>query len=308
MLRVEQDGAAATVAAAPMAADAFHPTVPFSGISSDGVPSALVQQLIAQMQRMQQQIDELKQQVQQLTARPTAGITASASSSLITASALCTPRHQSSQPLSVPFSIGQQLHKDALHCIFAYLSLLERPAAMRSCRAWYAEVRSLPPQNVVFCMSRPRRLYQLLASPSSPLARHIVVCEVHRRCTAHELAQLLTCLPNLSSLTHWIGRSTELYPRLYPSQLRELSVDLTKNDHAANDALIAQMENLRSAVGLRCLTLLLPSQTYSISLEPLECMKELQSLTLRNRYVFPPMQLVHIRRLPSLRTLSRSAI
>jgi hypothetical protein len=61
-LRVEKGGAAASVAAAPMAAASSHPTVPFSVASSndDNAPSAREQQLIAQVQRMQQQIDELK--------------------------------------------------------------------------------------------------------------------------------------------------------------------------------------------------------------------------------------------------------
>jgi hypothetical protein len=185
--------------------------------------------------------------MQEMVVRPSAGIAAFASSSLITASAFCTPRHQSSQSLSEPFSIGQQLHKDALHCIFAYLFLVERPAPMRSCRGWYAAVRSMPLQNVMFCMSRPRQLYQLLASPSSPLTRHIVIYDVRRRCTAHELAQLIACMPNLTWLSHWICRSTELYPRLYPSQLRELNLDLTIKGDDGIDVLVAQMENLQSA-------------------------------------------------------------
>jgi hypothetical protein len=155
-------------------------------------------------------------------------------------------------------------------------------------------------------MNHPRQLYQLLASHSSLLTSHIVMSDVTRRCTAHELAQLQAYLPNLSSLSHLVCRSTELYPRLYSSQLRVLDVHLTTEDED-DDELAAQMENLSSASGLRSLSI---SLTYnvngiaSLSLEPLECMKELESLTLLNCGVSSPEELVHVRRLTSLRTLS----
>jgi hypothetical protein len=44
---------------------------------------------------------------------------------------------------------------------------------MRSCRAWYSAVRSLPPRDASFFMNRRRQLHHLLIFPSSPLARHI---------------------------------------------------------------------------------------------------------------------------------------
>jgi hypothetical protein len=118
-------------------------------------------------------------------------------------------------------------------------------------------------------------------------------------------------MPRVRSLIHRVCCSTEPYPRLYPSQLRELNVGLKRkaDDDDEIDAIVAHMENLRSASGLRSLTLTLPQfRRYHlhqrVSLASLECMKELESLTLIHGTSLLPEQLVHIRRLPSLRTLS----
>jgi hypothetical protein len=265
------------------------------------------------VQTLQQRVNQLERQMQETTARPSpAGASVAAASSSIPAAILCAPRQQSFSPLLTQLSIGQQLHKDALHCVFAYFSLTALPFVMRSCRAWCAAVRSLPLQNVFFRMSRSAQLYLLPFSASTPLARHIVKCDVRRLCTAYDLAQLLNCLPNLTALTHWLCRSTEPHPRLYPGQLRELNLDLTKKDEKEDvNALIAQMQNLSSAAGLRHLSLTLPYNTVdieSISLEPLECMKELASLSLLNDSFLPPAELRHVRRLQSLRTFSLDSL
>jgi hypothetical protein len=107
---------------------------------------------------------------------------------------------------------------------------------------------------------------------------------------------------------------------LYSSQLRELNVDLAPDIQPRRGAegdlddkgeLAAQMKNLSSAVGLRSLTIALPDNVgddnddiRSFSLEPLECMLALESLTLHNGYLLPTKQMLHIRRLSSLRMLS----
>jgi hypothetical protein len=312
-LRTEQDGgAAASVAAASMTgADASHPTVPLFGTSSDGAPSAREQQLIAQMQVMQLQIDELKRQVQELTALPSAGAFASVASSSAHAVALCARQQKPSSPHPTQSSSAPRLHKDALHCVLACLSLTELPSAMRSCRAWYAAVRSLPLQNVSLPISA-RQLYQLPLSAFTPLARHIVTCDVRDAYTVEDLAQFLAFLPCLQSLSHWACLSSKPHPQLYSSQLRELNVDLyiegrDDGGDGGTDALLMQMENLRSVSGLRSLTLRLPFNVDGIepfSLEPIECILALESLTLHNGYRLPTAQMVYIRRLPSLRALS----
>jgi hypothetical protein len=277
--------------------------VPFSGIFSDGAPSAREQQLIAQVQLMQQRIEQLERQVEEMAARP------SDCASAVAALCMCTPRQQQSTlPLSARLSTGQQLHKDALHCVFTFLSLRGLPLVMRSCRAWYAAVRSLPLQDFSFHVST-RQLYRLPLSASSPLARHIVKCDVSREYTAEDLAQFLACLPRLRSLSHQACYSTELQPQLYSGQLRQLKVDLAEISDDDTDELIAQMEYLRSATGLRSLTLALRigynvDDIASFSLEPLECLLQLESLTLDNGASLPPAKLVPLRRLPSLRTLS----
>jgi hypothetical protein len=267
------------------------------------VPSALEEQnrqLVAQMQMLQQRVEQLEQLVEEMAARPSVG------TSTIRVGALCSVRQQLSSSLPTQFSPAHRLHKDALHCVLAYLSLEELPFAMRSCRAWYAAVHSMPPQNAFFCISVPRRRCQLLMSPSSPLIRHIVKCEIWNACSADDLALFLACLPRLQSLSHRACTLPEPCSQLYSSQLRELHVNLAREFYY-DDALFAQMENLRSASGLRSLTLTLPDDVYDIesfSLEPIECMKELKSLTLLNGDVLSSKQLVPIRRLPSLRTLS----
>jgi hypothetical protein len=191
--------------------------------------------------------------------------------------------------------------------MLAFLPLADLPAALRSCRAWSAAVRSLPLQNYTFSVSSARQLYQLLTSPSTSLSRHIVTCDVRHAYTADELTQFLARLPRLQSLSHLYCRPSKLYPQLYSSQLRQLNIELSTQDHGETDAFVAQVKSLSSATGLHHLILALPysvDHSRSFSLEPLECMKELESLTLRNGVALSPEQLMHIRRLPSLRTLS----
>jgi hypothetical protein len=118
-----------------------------------------------------------------------------------------------------------------------------------------------------------------------------------------------------------------MHPPLYSSHLRELNVyfpqphigeprpDSDSDESNSKDEeddkswreLAAQMSSLSSASGLRRLTLTVPDRCYDIdsfSLEPLECLKELEPLILRNGGDLTLEQLVPIRRLPSLRTLS----
>jgi hypothetical protein len=247
-------------------------------------------QLIAEMQMMQQQIDELKRQMQDMaaasavTAVPSSGASAGPSSSPVRAATLFARPQQSASLLPTQLSIAHRLHKDALHCVLAYLSLTELPFVMRSCRAWYSAVRSLPLQDASFSVSSPRQLYQLLISSSTPIARHITTCYVRDASTADELVQFLARLPRLRSLSHRICCSTTLHPHVYPNRLRELNVDLLKS--VDGGALAAQVENLSSAIALRCLTLTFPSTLRDVefnSLASLECMEELESLTLYQR-------------------------
>jgi hypothetical protein len=326
-LRLAQDGpSTAAVRAASEVFDAsVHKAAPFCSDPSAVVPSALEEQnrqLIAQVQRMQERIHQLEQQVEELTARPpSAGTSAAASSPVrtatLTALCVCAPRQQqASSPHPTQLFSAHRLHKDALHCVLAFLSLTELPSAMRSCRAWYATVRSLPLQDVSFSVRSTRQLYQLLTSSSTPLARHIVTCDVRDTYTVEDLSQFLAFMPRLLSLSHPVCRLTELLPQLYSSQLRELNVDLApdsplrrsaEGDLDDEDELAAQIKNLSSAAGLRSLTIALPDNVGNIewfSLESIECMLALESLTLHNGTFLPPEQMVHIRRLPSLRTLS----
>jgi hypothetical protein len=320
-LHAEQDNATAAVTAVSVATDSSHPTVPLFGTSSDGTPSAREQQLIAQVQLMQQRIDQLERQAQApATARPSAGTCVTAASSPIRAAGISCSHCGQLQLPPPRSSKGQQLHRDALHCVFAFLSLTELPAAMRSCRAWYMAVRSLPLRNDSFFVQNSWQLREMTLFASNSLIRHVVKCDVLDAYTADELAPFLACLPRLRSLTHWACSSTEMHPQLYSNQLRELHVNLWKDrsddseeggdgneeDAVSYDALVAQMENLSSAGGLRSLTLTLPhkrDRARQVSLKPLECLKKLESLKLSNGYMLPPSQLVHVRRLPSLRLL-----
>jgi hypothetical protein len=87
-------------------------------------------QLIAQMQMMQQRIGLLQPQLQELAVTPSTS--AAAASSSIHAAALYALRQGSFSSLSAQLSIGQQLHKDALHCVLAYLCLtISRPPCVR---------------------------------------------------------------------------------------------------------------------------------------------------------------------------------
>jgi hypothetical protein len=254
-----------------------------------------------------------------------------AASPSTSAAALCT-QQQSASPVPAQSSSAHSLHKDALHCVLAFLSLTELPSAMRSCRAWYAAVRSLPLQDASFLVRSTRQLHQLLMSSSTPLARHIVECAVCELCPAADLAQLSAFLPNLQSLFHWSCSLTELHPQLYSSHLRELMVNFVQQSNGApvprddssddSDAdnhssdydydepwreLAVQMNSLSSASGLRCLTLTFPDIGFdveSVSLEPIACMKELEEFTLHNCYALHPEDLMSLCRLPSLRKLT----
>jgi hypothetical protein len=284
-----------------MAAGSSSPTAPLSAAST-GAPSAREQQLIAQMQLMQQRIDQLEQQASQ----------SAASSSVKRAVAAGRPCGQQAQLqlLSPPpgSSKGQQLHRDALHCVFAFLSLSDLSASMRSCHGWCAAVPSLPLQDGSLRVSSGRQLYQLLVSIASPLARHVVSCDVRDMYPVADLAQFLTRLPRLQSLSHQFCRSLERHPQLYPNQLRELAVHLPSDQRRLlHDDLYTQLVNLSSASGLRRLTLTVPIDellSESFTLESLKCMKQLEFFALRNSYALPPKQLMLVRRLTSLRTLS----
>jgi len=121
----------------------------------------------------------------------------------------------------------------------------------------------------------------MIESSSSPLLRQIARMNVLAEISVHELKALTYRLPNLQSLGHRAWHSKESHPRLYPSQLHELSLNLEEEE--GEDALVAQMENLRSATGLRSPTLTLPDNAHyirSFSLKPLEHMLDLESLTL----------------------------
>jgi len=39
--------------------------------------------------------------------------------------------------------MGPRLYKDALHCVFSFLSLADLERAMRLCRTWHSAVRLL---------------------------------------------------------------------------------------------------------------------------------------------------------------------
>jgi hypothetical protein len=310
-LRTQRTSVAEAVAAAPDSEAVAHSN-PIQSPSTCCAAAVAVtaleeqnRQLSIQMQRMQERTNRLEQQVQGMAARPsTCASVVAAASSPVHVAALCSVRQQSFSSLHTQLAIGQQLHKDALHCVLAYLSLTELPSAMRSCRTWYAAVRSLPLQEASFGVRSTRQLHRLLISSSTPLARHVVACEVRDTYTVDELAQFLTRLPRLQSLSHSVCRSTELHPQLYSSHLRELNVNLPSDQRRLlYDDFFAQLANLSSARGLRCLTLTVPCN-YPLILESLECMKELESLTLLNSNALPSEQLVNIRRLPSLRTLS----
>jgi hypothetical protein len=123
-----QGGIAAVAVAAPNAAAHSDPTL--SAASTDARCSALEEQnrqLSVQVEMLQLQFEQLKRQMQEMAARLPAGATTAAASPPIPAAALCTLRQQSTPSLAMQLSIGQQLHKDALHCVLAFLSLTELP-------------------------------------------------------------------------------------------------------------------------------------------------------------------------------------
>jgi hypothetical protein len=257
------------------------------------------QQLIAQMQMMQQRIYQLEQQASQ-SAASTSVKRAVAAGRACGQLQLLPPPPGSSK--------GQQLHRDALHCVFEFLPLSDLSASMRSCCGWCTAVPSLPLQDGSLRVSSARQLYQLLVSFASPLARYVVSCDVRDMYPADDLAQFLARLPRLQSLSHQVCRSLELHPQLYPNQLCELVVNLPSDQRRLlHDDLYTQLVNLSSASGLRRLTLTVPLDDFlseSFSLESLKCMKQLEFFALRNSHALPPKQLMPVRRLTSLRTLS----
>jgi hypothetical protein len=291
--RAEPDRAvAAAVAAAPVSAVAQaspspHPSC--ASTDSDTNPA-------------------LEQQIQ-WEADQSSGASASAvASSSVCTFAACPPIGQQLQlSLSTP-SLGQLLYKDALHSVFSFLSLTDLERAMRACRAWLSAARSLPPQNHSFLIRSGDQLRRLSFSFSSPLARHLVkfdVWDAFLPVSTDDFAQILARMPRLRSLSHPICDSTEMHSHLYSSQLRELHVNLSRQGEY-EDVLTAQMKNLQSATGVHSLTLTLPDLflLHSFSLQPLERLLELESLTLRNCAFLSSEQMVHVRRLPSLRRLS----
>jgi hypothetical protein len=321
--------AAATLAVNPNATAAVH-------VISDGTAtllgpappvhvsvaafSALEQknkQLIAQVQLLQQRIEQLEGQ----------GSGSAASSSVQGAVAAC--GHCGQLLPSPKLSIGQQLHKDALHCIFAYLSLPELPSAMGSCRVWYAAMRSLPLRNESFCFKDLCHLECLLLPPPSPLARHIIrlklLGDVCSCVTRTQLEELASRLPRLVSLVHspfprMFQTERASGPSFYPS-LRELELNLAPRVYSKTvehrDAAVCNntLHDIGAAQhSLRSLRLTLPcgglaglplSQPADwLSFDSLESLQLLTHLTIINGYLLASKQLAPIRRMRSLRVLS----
>lgn len=101
-------------------------------------------------------------------------------------------------------SIAQRCYQDALHEIYAFLSLRELLPAAHSCRAWYAAAGKEKGRNLTCRRSRYDFLRQLC---SSPLRRHVVGVDYGCLLSPRHLQQLALHLPHLQALRASVNES-----------------------------------------------------------------------------------------------------
>jgi hypothetical protein len=101
-------------------------------------------------------------------------------------------------------SIAQRCYQDALHEIYAFLSLRELLPAAHSCRAWYAAAGKEKGRGLTCRRSRYDCLQQLC---SSPLRRHVVGLDYGFLLSPRHLQQLAFHLPHLQSLRASVDES-----------------------------------------------------------------------------------------------------
>ena len=99
---------------------------------------------------------------------------------------------------ALPASVAQSCHTDALHCIFAFLSLQELLPALHSCRGWHAAGLAQPPLGLSIRLI-PAFTAELVASP---LRHHVAELSFSGAGEALHLDQLrlLRKLPRLTTL------------------------------------------------------------------------------------------------------------
>ena len=116
-------------------------------------------------------------------------------------------------------SIAQRCYRDALHCIFAFLSLKQILPAAHSCRTWYAAVVSEKGRKLTF---QPRSSLHMEQLYASPLRKHVSMLN-HLQFAPNNptLRQLQQSMPHLHSL-QIILRDDVLRPHVktYVSRLR----------------------------------------------------------------------------------------
>lgn len=98
-----------------------------------------------------------------------------------------------------PHNHAQRCHTDALHCIFAFLSLAELLPALQSCRQWLAAGIKEPPRR----LRRSVESASIAMLAASPLGHHIADLTIRFQRTSMRLdeLQLLRALPRLTGLT-----------------------------------------------------------------------------------------------------------
>ena len=154
-------------------------------------------------------------------------------------------------------SVAQRCHTDALHCIFAFLSLVELLPALQSCRSWLAAGCKEPSRSLLLRAGSDA----VARLATSPLRHHIA--QLILDCAPVQLDQLrpLHGLPRLtaldapldgsalrapSSLDQSAGDSSERLAQLlrdaFPPHLRDLTLRLERGepiDQSLIDALPA---------------------------------------------------------------------
>ena len=100
---------------------------------------------------------------------------------------------------SMQSSIAGCCHTNALHCIFAFLSLADLLPALHSCRQWWAAGCQESLRELRICLKRPELI---LVMATSPLRRHVADVAL-RHCkddVSFTQLRLLGTLPRLTAL------------------------------------------------------------------------------------------------------------
>ena len=184
-------------------------------------------------------------------------------------------------------TVAQRCHTDALHCIFAFLSLKELLPALHSCRQWLAAGAKEPPRGLKLVID-PESFAALVSSPLRHHVGHLLTAasasldQLRLLRTLSRLTALNVCL-DAGELEAVPGAADDARPQrapvpsaAFPPQICSIEIDIQSVEPASLCARQAVVDALPSAPSLQ--TIKLNFITDDLDLSPLLQLPQLSDL------------------------------